>query len=100
MDSVHAARRRYGSGIEKVTGQIGADLSIDLSQAQASLLSSREFSGDWSLWEPNGRGRYQKDGRNGHARFDGGQPDLIYKGGDALTCRPSVVVGVTELKVV
>src|ERR1700693_1116609 len=100
MYSVHAARRRYGTCVEEVAGQIGADLAIDLGQARAPLLRSGKLGGDGSLRATNGRRRHQEDGRDGHPGLDGRLPDLSYKSDHALTCRPSVVVGVAKLKII
>jgi len=100
MYPIHPARRRHATGIEEVTRQVGTDLAINLSQACAPFLRSGKLGGNWSLRATNWRRAYQKDRREGHPRLDGGLPDLFYKSGRALTCRPGVVVGMTKLKII
>jgi hypothetical protein len=80
--------------------EIGSNLQVGPGQACAPFFCAMKLLGNGASRTPNLRWTHDQNGRRWHSWLDRRFSDLIHKSGNALSRRPSVVVRMTELKIV
>src|SRR5437870_2208877 len=86
--------------IQVMTPQSRGHVAVSLWHAGGPFLSAAELGCDRSLWRPDSWRTDNQDWRHRHPGFDRRNSDFVDNCGDALSCRPGVVIGMGELKVI
>src|SRR5260221_13560764 len=100
MNTINLARTCDGVRIKVVTSQSGSNLLVGFVKAGAPFLSSPELRRNRSVWYTDSWRADNQDCRYGHTGFDRRDSDFMNQCGNALSCRPSVVVGMAKLEIV
>jgi hypothetical protein len=100
MHAINPAASCNASRVKEMTTETGGNLHIGVRQTGASLLGATKFRRNTSPWRADLRWANYQNWWNGHSWLDGRLSDFVDQRSDALSRRPSVIVGMAELKVV